>query len=126
MRGLAAVKGSDPSLFNVRYLLRMIYWKSDEDKFLDGELLFVPSALKEKIENENFRLPGIKRMLATLRRQASSTMCGHGTSFIPPLSRDARFVSCTLPTLCCARCIVRTSMGVGSWKESTLFSGTFG
>ena len=55
-RGLAAVKGSEPSLFNVRYLLRMIYWKSDEDKFLDGELLFVPNALKEKIENENFRI----------------------------------------------------------------------
>ena len=34
----------------------MIFWKSDEDKFLDGELLFVPIALKEKIENENFRV----------------------------------------------------------------------
>ncbi len=34
----------------------MIYWKSVEDKFLDGELLFVPSELKEKIENENFRV----------------------------------------------------------------------
>ncbi|MGI9442699.1 MAG: hypothetical protein ACR2N1_09550 [Rubripirellula sp.] len=55
-RGLAAVKGSEPSLFKERYLLRMIYWKSDEDKFLDGELLFVPNALKEKIENENFRV----------------------------------------------------------------------
>ena len=55
-RGLAAVKGSEPSLFNVRYLLRMICWKSYEDKFLDGELLFVPSELKEKVEKENFRV----------------------------------------------------------------------
>ena len=34
----------------------MIYWKSDEDKFLDGELLFVPSELKEKVEREKFRI----------------------------------------------------------------------
>ncbi len=33
----------------------MIYWKSDEDKFLDGELLFVPSELKEKVEAGNVR-----------------------------------------------------------------------
>ena len=34
----------------------MIYWKSVEDKFLDGELLFVPSELKQKVERENFRV----------------------------------------------------------------------
>ena len=33
----------------------MIYWKSNEDKFLDGELLFVPSELKEKVEGGNIR-----------------------------------------------------------------------
>jgi hypothetical protein len=34
----------------------MFHWKSDEDKFLDGELLFIPEELKDKVENESFRV----------------------------------------------------------------------